>query len=372
MAVDDVDAIVSALRGSQDWRPVLKQVDAWCRAPSRFPAVRQLHEKLVTMPDDPAEPSFRSARDHVESMVTLHDGEEHVELAWELWRARRAAGGTKSHIPAMLAQAHAWPRIRKLLLAHREDAHFVETAAEVIVECGLRQHPVAGDSVVVSVWAALEARGNPLAWLPPERRPLEGEVRYTNFVVDGQSWTNPDPKPLSAAPDGATPELSVEELTPVDRKAIDGAFDGFCTRSNGRLALREFSARAELDVTRGLVRALATDFEPLAGAIAKGAGPIRAESAVAAVLSVPIFGGAYAGALGGCFGRLAGWHALRAIAGAEPLDSFASVERRVGASEWLCIEPTSAWFEGIMLDYFLVCLHPGKKRGLAIAWTDTD
>jgi hypothetical protein len=272
----------------------------------------------------------------------------------------------------MLAQAHAWPEIRALLAAHRGDPHFVETAAELIVECGLRQHALAGDSVVASVWAELEASRHPLAWLPPEHRPLEGEVQYPRFSVDSQGYGTPHLKPLARAAHGATAKVSFEALAPDTRKAILGAFDGLTTRSNGRVALQAFSAPTELVVTAGLVHALSTNFEPLAGAVDVVLGPIRAESAVAAVLSAPISGGAYGGAVGGCFGRLAGWKALGGIAGAKPLDSFVTVEWRVGESEWLCIEPSTPWFEGIFLDYFLVCLHPGKESGVAIAWTDTD
>jgi len=369
----ETEAFIRSLCDTDDWREQMAAVEGWI-ADARWPRLARVHRRLVELTADGANPAFRSIEEHIERSVALSPGEGAAKVAWDLFRVA-LAGRSRTRIPAMLAQAQPWERLRGLIEGTpREGAVALEAAALLVLEAGLREPRVDEDPVAREVWAGLARAGHPLAWLPLARQPLESEVALIQYGP--RAWSRPSSTPARGpAPLGSglvTDGLAPEPLAPAEQRALEGAFASMLSESNGRVACARFRAPEPLAPSLGLLRAIAASFGPLRDASELRGGEISAAAAVASLLAAAMHGGAYDHGLGHCYGRLAGWKALGAVVGAHAQAAFDEVAEAVRSAAWLSVEPSTAWFEGVAWDGCIAALHRSRTSLTLLAWTDTD
>ncbi len=389
---NEIDAVVQSLKSAPDGdlNHAYATVDRWNRE-SRTADLLSLAAALEAGCDveGAARVPFEAVADHVEEVLALTAGSDHIDALFTLlgrvrvksvqrarplelrvrsFASRLGHGQTKDALLAALGRAGAEP-------AHTE-----------ILACWMHEMVLRGTSLdreeaALRFQARLAEQKHPLGHLPlsllateseaPTYMPMYGANAISNAVQrleSGASSTRTMPPPGDQP--APTPALSVDAA--VEHRLLE-AVAPWTSGSNGNAEAKVFTLSPAIGAVapgKWLLRAL-----PLAcleGAAALRTERIGPEAVWGALFAASANGGAYSSGLGGAYGRRAAWTSLAALVDAPPDATAARVDALAAMCTFLMFGAAGGWWHDVAWDIGALALRPGGATVAVLAATDTE
>jgi hypothetical protein len=239
-------------------------------------------------------------------------------------------------------------------------------------ELVVRGHDLSREARVVELWREITRAGHPLARLPLCPSPLESTLRgvLPRVSLRGSSSALPfGPKARVVTPP-PRPAIGVVRAAAASSD-VTAAIAGWLEASNGTAEARLYVAAEALGpLDAALLVSLAP--ECLADADEMSCAAIDGAAALTLLFAAAANDGAYGGALGGAYGRLAAWTSLAALAGEHGDLDIDRARVAVAATSLARFDAKSAWFRQVAWDFGIACLRSDERTLALLAATDTD
>ena len=392
---NEIEGVVASLRileRPEDVNQAYATVDRWNRE-KRTGDLLELAAALEEGCDVTGEAKipFEAVADHIEEVLALTPGSDHIEGLLTLLARDRARSVLRPRPRELRVRAFA------SRLGHGQTKDALSAAIErlgdkkehvEVLGCWMHELVLRGTALdreraVVNFHARLAEQNHPLGAMPllileseseaPTYMPMYGANAISKAVArleSGPQSTRTVPPPG----EHAAPRVSRREDPAVEARLREAVVP-WTTGSNGKAEAKVFRLDPALDASPGrwLLRAL-----PLDCAVAPEA--LHAERAGADAVWGSLFaaaanGGAYSSGLGGAYGRLAAWTSLGALIDSPATSKPADIDAAASAAQFLVFGAASSaggWWHDIAWDIGLLAVRAGGASVAVLAATDTD
>lgn len=395
----EIDGIVSSLRGAKDVTQAYATVDRWNRA-GKTRDLLDLSAAIEKGSEGQGADRFpyEAVADHVEEVLALTPGADHVDALFELLARERVRSVQRPRTRELRVRAVAsrlgYGQSKDALLAAIRRAGEKKEHEEVLA-CWMHETVMRGTSLdreepAMALLERLAKKGHVLGGMPltllaseseaPTYVPMYGANAISKAVQrleQGPTSNRTMPPPNDDDPPRATrvEDTKIEERL---REAVLPWTNG----SNGVAEAKVFQLASPITTPPGrwLLRALPLEClsgesgrSPASGTSsglhAERVGP---ESVWGALFSAASNGGAYSSGLGGAYGRRAAWTTLAALVDAPADATPAQVDERARKASFLLFRAEGGWFNDIAWDIGTLAVREGGKSVAVLAATDTD
>lgn len=395
----EIDGIVSSLRGATDVTQAYATVDRWNRE-GKTRDLLELSAALEKASDGQGAERFpyEAVADHVEEVLALTAGSDHVDAIFELLARDRVRSVQRPRPREVRVRAAAsrlgYGQSKDALLAALRRSGEKKEHEEVLA-CWMHEVVMRGTSLdreepAIALHERLAKRGHELGRLPltllaseseaPTYMPMYGANAISKAVQrleQGPTSNRTMPPPADDDPPRAT---RVEDAKIEER--LREAVLPWTSASNGVAEAKIFELASPIKTPPGrwLLRAL--PLECLAGESSRSpasgtsaglhAERVGPDAVWGALFSAASNGGAYSSGLGAAYGRRAAWITLGALVDA-PVDANAKdVDERARKASFLLFRAEGGWFNDIAWDIGTLAVRDGGKSVAVLAATDTD
>jgi hypothetical protein len=389
---NEIEGIVTGLRGAEDVNQAYAAVDRWNRE-SRTADLLELAAAIEKACDvtGAAKFPYEAVADHVEEVLALTAGPDHIDalftlLARERVRSVQRPRSTEMRVRACasrLGHGQTKTALNSTIARLGNKKEHLEILACWMHETVLRGTALDRESDIVAFHAHLAEQKHPLGELP--LRLLESESEAPTYMP--MYGANAISKAVARLESGPTStrtipppgEHEAPRTTRIDDPAAEArlreAVIPWTTGSNGKAEAKLFRiepAIASASPGRWLLRALSLECVEGAQALlyAERTGPDAAWGALFAAASN---GGAYSSGLGGAYGRRAAWTSLAALVDAPASATPAEVDAVAPSSQFLMFGATGgSWWNDVAWDIGVLAVRPGGASVAVLAATDAD
>lgn len=390
---DEIDGIVTSLRGAEDVNAAYATVDRWNRE-SRTGDLLELAAAIENACDveGAARFPYEAVADHVEEVLALTPGAGHIDALLALLSRPRERSVQRTRSLEMrvrsFASRLAYGQSKDALVAtisrlRAEDkAEHTELLACWMHETVLRGTSLDRESAVVSFHERLAAAKHPLGTMPLALLEAESEAP-TYMPMYGANAISKAVAQLESGPTSArTVPPPGEHQPPQVARIEDAALEArlreavlpWTTGSNGKAEAKAFTLAPALGGAspgRWLLRALALDC--IDGAQGLRAERCSADTVWGALFAASANGGAYSSGLGGAYGRRAAWVSLAALVDAPAASTPQQIDALAPSAQFLMFGATgSDWWNDIAWDIGVLAVRPGGGSVAVLAATDAD
>lgn len=337
--------------------------------------------------------SYEAVADHVEEVLALTPGADHIEALFELLSRERVRSVQTPRPIEQRARAFA------SRLAHGQSKDALLTAiargsgagaTTELLACwmhetvlrGTKQDRLDRDAVAVAFQATLAAAGHPLGAMPLTLLDAEKEAP-TYMPMYGDSAISKAVQRLESGPSSIrTMPPSGEHVLPVATRIEDPVLEARLGEAVGPWAASAGS-KVEAKVYRlhppatmmgpgrWLLRALSLDC--MQGAEGLRAERCNAETVWGAFFAAASNGGAHSSGLGAAYGRHAAWTSLAALVDAPEGAAPHAIDERARSCAFLVFRaPAGSWWNDVAWDIGALALREGGASVAVLAATDVD
>jgi hypothetical protein len=392
---NEIEGVVASLRSlerPEDVNQAYATVDRWNRE-KRTNDLLELAVALEKGCDVAGEAKipFEAVADHIEEVLALTPGPDHIEglltlLAQDRVRSVQRPRAREMRVRAFasrLGHGQTKDALCAAITRLGGDKEHVEVLACWMHEVVLRGTALDREPAAVSFHARLADQRHPLGRMPlvlleaeseaPTYMPMYGANAISKAVARLESG----PQSMRTVPppgEHAAPRVSRAEDAELEARLREAVVP-WTTGSNGKAEAKVFRLEPALDASPGrwLLRAL-----PLDCAVTPEA--LHAERATADAVWGSLFaaaanGGAYSSGLGGAYGRLAAWTSLGALIDAPATAKPAEIDAAAPSAQFLVFGAASSaggWWHDIAWDIGLLAVRSGGASVAVLAATDTD
>ncbi len=392
---NEIEGIVASLRSlerPEDVNQAYATVDRWNRE-KRTGDLLELAaaiEKGCDVSGDARIP-YEAVADHVEEVLALTPGSDHIEGLLTLLAQDRVRSVQRPRPREVRVRAFA----SRLGHGQTKDAltaavtrlggrkEHTEVLACWIHEMVLRGTSLDRETPIVSFHAQLVDEKHPLGGMPLTMLEAESEAP-TYMPMYGANAISKAVARLESGPQSTrTIPPPGEHVAPRTMREDDPAFEArlreaivpWTTGSNGKAEAKVFRLEPALDASPGrwLLRALPLDCAVTPEAL--HAERTGADAVWGALFAAAANGGAYSSGLGGAYGRRAAWTSLGALIDAPATATPAEIDARAPSAQFLVFGAASSaggWWHDIAWDIGLLAVRPGGGSVAILAATDTD
>ncbi len=389
---NEIDAVVQSLKSPPDGdvNHAYAIVDRWNRE-GRTADLLALSAAVEAGCDveGAARVPFEAVADHVEEVLALTAGSDHIDALFTLLgrvrlksvqRARPLDLRVRS-FASRLGHGQTKDALLAAITRSSDKSEHTEVLACWMHETVLRGTSLDREEAALRYQAQLAEREHPLGHLPlsllaaeseaPTYMPMYGANAISNAVQrleSGASSTRTMPPPGDQPPPNAA--LAVDAA--VEQRLLD-AVAPWTSGSNGNAEAKVFTLTPALRGVapgRWLLRAL-----PLA--CLEGSAALRTErtgpeAVWGALFAAAANGGAYSSGLGGAYGRRAAWTSLAALVAAAPEAPPAAVDTLASNCMFLMFGAAGGWWHDVAWDIGALAVRPDGASLAVLAATDTD
>jgi hypothetical protein len=392
---NEIDAIVQSLKSPPDGdvNHAYATVDRWNRE-GRTADLLALSAAIEAgcEAEGAARIPFEAVADHVEEVLALTAGSDHIDALFTLLGRVRVKSVQRARPLELRVRSFAsrlgHGQTKDALLAAigraGEKAEHTEILACWMHETVLRGTSLDREEVALRFQARLAAESHALGHLPlsllpaeseaPTYMPMYGANAISNAVQrleSGASSTRTMPPPG----DQPAPTAAAVADVAVDQRLLEAVIP-WTSGSNGNAEAKVFTltpAIGKVAPGKWLLRAL-----PLA-CLEPGtpAAPLRTErtgpeAVWGALFAAAANGGAYSSGLGGAYGRRAAWISLAALVAAAPDAAPAAVDALASTCTFLMFGAAGGWWHDVAWDIGALAVRPDGASVAVLAATDTD
>lgn len=395
----EIDGIVSSLWGAKDVTQAYATVDRWNRE-GRTRDLLDLSaaiEKGSTGQGAERFP-YEAVADHVEEVLALTPGADHVDALFELLARERVRSVQRPRSRDLRVRAVAsrlgYGQTKDALLAALRRAGEKKEHEEILA-CWMHETVLRGTSLdreepAIALHERLAKGGHVLGGMPltllaseleaPTYMPMYGANAISNAVQrleQGPTSNRTMPPPNDDEPPRVT-RVEDAEVEARLREAVGPWTNG----SNGVAEAKVWELASPITTPPGrwLLRAL--PLECLSGESARSpasgmssglhAERVGPESVWGALFAAASNGGAYSSGLGAAYGRRAAWVSLGALVDGPASASPIQIDERARSASFLLFRAEGGWFNDIAWDIGALAVRPGGKTVAVLAATDTD
>lgn len=393
---NEIDAIVEGLRNlkrPEDVNQAYATVDRWNRE-SRTADLLALSAAIEKACDanGAAKVPYEAVADHVEEVLALTPGPDHVDALFALLAKDRVRSVQRARPFELRVRAFAsrlgYGQSKEALVATIERLGGKPEHTEILAcwmhETVLRGTALDREPAVAAFHARLVAEHHPLGDMPlkllsaeteaPTYMPMYGANAISNAVDRLESG----PTSMRTVPPPG--EHEAPKATRIDDAAIDvrlrEAVNPWTHGSNGKVEAQVFRLEPALESAspgRWLLRALS--LECVEGTEALHAERAGVDAVWGALFAAAANGGAYSSGLGGAYGRRAAWTTLGALVDAPTDATPEQIDARAPTAQFLVFgsrSGSSGWWHEVAWDIGMLALRPGGATVAVLAATDTD
>lgn len=395
----EIDGIVNSLRGAKDVTQAYATVDRWNRE-GKTRDLLDLSAAIEKGSDGQGADRFpyEAVADHVEEVLALTAGADHVDALFELLARERVRSVQRPRSRDLRVRAVAsrlgYGQTKDALLAALRRAGEKNEHEEVLA-CWMHETVMRGTSLdreepAIAMHDRLARKGHVLGGMPLTLLPSESEAptyvpmyganaisKAVQRLEQGPTSNRTMPPPNDDEPPRAT-RIEDAKLEERLREAVLPWTNG----SNGVAEAKVFQLATAITTPPGrwLLRALPLEClsgesgrSPASGTSsglhAERVGP---ESVWGALFSAASNGGAYSSGLGGAYGRRAAWTTLAALVDAPADATPQQIDERARKASFLLFRAEGGWFNDIAWDIGTLAVREGGKTVAVLAATDTD
>lgn len=389
----EIEVIVSSLETlerSEDVNQAYATVDRWNRE-GRTGDLLDLAAAIEAgcKAEGPARVSYEVVADHVEEVLALTAGSDHIDALFTLLSKERVKSVQRPRSIELRARSFASrlghgqtkdALVSAITRAGQKSEH-TEILACWMHETVLRGTSLDREEAAIHFHAALAEKNHPLAHLPltllgaeseaPTYMPMYGANAISTAVQrleSGPSSTRTMPPPG----DQKAPTATVVPDPALEKRLLE-AVAPWMSGSNGNAEAKVFALEPSIGSSapgKWLLRAL-----PLA--CLEGAAALRAErtgpeAVWGALFAAAANGGAYSSGLGGAYGRRAAWTSLAALVDERPDAAPANVDARASACSFVMFGAAGGWWHDVAWDIGAIAVREDGASVAVLAATDTD
>lgn len=337
----------------------------------------------------PAKLPYEAVADHVEEVLALTAGPDHIDALFSLLAMPRVRSVQRPRPAEMRVRAFAsrlgHGQTKDALVAAITRAGEKKEHTEVLAcwmhETVLRGTALDREDAAVKFHARLGEQKHVLGSMPLRLLEAEGEAptympmyganaisKAVQRLESGPTSTRTIPPPGAQEAPRAT---LVDDATTIER--LREAVVPWTTGSNGKAEAKLFRLEPALETAspgRWLLRALPLE-------CLEGTDTLRAERATAdhvwgALFAAAANGGAYSSGLGGAYGRRAAWTSLAALVDANPEATPSQIDGLAQSASFLTFSAAGGWWNDIAWDIGALAVRPGGASVAILAATDAD
>ena len=390
---NEIEAIVQSLKSlerSEDVNQAYTTVDRWNRE-SRTQDLLDLAAAIEAgcEAQGAARVSYEAVADHVEEVLALTAGSDHIDALFTLLARVRVKSVQRPRSVELRVRSFAsrlgHGQTREALLAAIARAGSKSEHTEVLA-CWMHETVMRGTSLdreeaAVAFHARLAEQKHPLGMLPltllvaesegPTYMPMYGANAISKAVQrleSGPTSTRTMPPPGEQK----APTPTVVRDAALEKRLLE-AVGPWTSGSNGNAEAKVFALEPSIGTSapgKWLLRAL-----PLAcleGAAALHAERTGPEAVWGALFAAAANGGAYSSGLGAAYGRLAAWTSLAALVDAPAEALPAEVDARAGACRFLMFGGPDGWWNDVAWDIGTLAVRDGGASVAVLAATDNE
>jgi hypothetical protein len=392
---NEIEGVVASLRSldrPEDVNQAYATVDRWNRE-KRTGDLLELAAAIEQGCDVAGEARipFEAVADHVEEVLALTPGSDHVEgllalLAQERVRSVQRPRPREMRVRAFasrLGHGQTKDALNAAILRLGDKKAHAEVLACWVHELVLRGTSLDREPAVVDFHARLTEDKHPLAALPLTMLGAESEAP-TYMPMYGASAISKAVARLESGPQSTRTipppgEHAAPRTTRVENAALEGrlreAVVPWTIGSNGKAEAKVFRLDPVLDTSPGrwLLRALPLDCVVAPEAL--HAERTGADAVWGSLFAAAANGGAYSSGLGGAYGRLAAWTSLAALVDAPATATPAQIDASAASAQFLVFGAASSaggWWHDIAWDIGLLAVRADGASVAVLAATDTD
>ncbi len=395
----EIDGIVSSLRGAKDVTQAYATVDRWNRE-GKTRNLLDLSAAIEKGSDGQGADrfSYEAVADHVEEVIALTAGADHIDAIFELLSRERVRSVQRPRSREVRVRAAA----SRLGYGQTKDALLAairrlgdKKEHEELLACWMHETVMRGTSLdreeaAIALHGRLAKNGHVLGAMPlcllaseteaPTYMPMYGADSISKAVQrleQGPTSNRTMPPPADDEPPRAT---RIEDAAVEDR--LREAVVPWTKSSNGVAEAKIFRLATPVTTPPGrwLLRALPLEClsgesgrSPASGTSsglhAERTGP---EAVWGALFAAATNGGAYSSGLGAAYGRRAAWTSLAALVDA-PVDATPkAVDEHARRASFLLFRAEGGWFNDIAWDIGALAVRDGGATVAVLAATDTD
>ena len=389
---NEIDAVVESLKSlpAGDVNHAYAIVDRWNRE-SRTADLLGLAAALESRcdVDGAARIPFEAVADHVEEVLALTAGSDHIDALFSLLGRVRVKSVQRARPLELRVRSFAsrlgHGQTKDALLAAIGRAGTNDEHTEILAcwmhETVLRGTALAREDVALRFQAQLTALGHPLGHLPLSLLPAEAEAPTYMPMYGASAISNALQRLESGAVSTRTVPPPDEQPAPTPSRAVDGAVERqlfeavtpWTSGSNGKAEAQVFGLDPPIGTAapgRWLLRAL--PLECLDGAAALSAERTGPEAVWGALFAAAANGGAYSSGLGAAYGRRAAWSSLAALVAAPAGASLTAIDALASSCTFLMFGGSGGWWHDVAWDLGVLAVRPGGASVAVLAATDTD
>ena len=390
---NEIEGIVAGLRTlarPEDVSEVYATVDRWNRE-SRTADLLELAGAIERACDvaGAAKLPYEAAADHVEEVLALTAGPDHIDALFTLLATPRVRSVQRARPAEMRVRAFA------SRLGHGQDKDALVAAIAragekkehtEILACWLHETVLRGTALdrepaALKFHVRLGERGHVLGSMPltlleaeaeaPTYMPMYGANAISKAVArleSGRTSTRTMPPPSDQSPPQAK---RVEDAALEER--LREAVGPWTSSSNGKAEAKVFRLEPALGSAspgKWLLRALS--LECVEGTAALHSERVTADAVWGALFAAAANGGAYSSGIGGAYGRRAAWTSLGALVDAPADARPQTIDARAASSMFLTFGAAGGWWNDIAWDIGALAVRPGGESVAVIAATDTE
>jgi len=334
---------------------------------------------------------YEAVADHVEEVLALTPGTDHIEglltlLAQDRVRSVQRPRPREMRVRAFasrLGHGQTKDALNAAITRLGDKKEHAEVLACWMHELVLRGTSLDRESAVVKFHARLAEEKHPLGGMPLTMLEAESEAP-TYMPMYGANAISKAVARLESGPQSTrTIPPPGEHVAPRTTRVDDAALEArlreaivpWTTGSNGKAEAKVFRLDPPLDTSPGrwLLRALPLDCVVTPEALhAERAG---ADAVWGSLFAAAANGGAYSSGLGGAYGRLAAWTSLAALIDAPATATPAQIDASAPSAQFLMFGAASSaggWWHDIAWDIGLLAVRAGGASVAVLAATDTD
>ena len=389
---NEIDAIVQSLRSPPDGdlNHAYATVDRWNRE-SRTADLLALSAAIEAGCDveGAARVPFEAVADHVEEVLALTAGPDHIDALFTLLGRVRVKSVQRARPLELRVRSFAsrlgHGQTKDALLAAIGRAG-TDAAHQEILACWLHETVLRGTSLdreeaALGFQARLAEQKHPLGHLPLSLLPAESEAPTYMPMYGANAISNAVQRLESGASSTRTMPPPGDQPAPAPALTVDAAVEQrlleavapWTSGSNGNAEAKVFTLSPAIGAVapgKWLLRAL-----PLA--CLEGASALRTErtgpeAVWGALFAAAANGGAYSSGLGGAYGRRAAWTSLAALVAAPPDATAATVDGLSSKCTFLMFGAAGGWWHDVAWDIGALALRPDGATVAVLAATDTD
>ena len=391
----EIEGIVASLRSlerADDVNQAYATVDRWNRE-SRTADLLELAGAIERACDvaGAAKLPYEAVADHVEEVLALTPGADHVDALFSLLTMPRVRSVQRPRPHEMRVRAFAsrlgHGQTKDALVAAIARAGSKKEHTEILAcwmhETVLRGTALDRETAAVEFHARLAAQGHVLGQLPLALLDAEGEAP-TYMPMYG---ANAISKAVARLESGPTSTRTIpppgDHVAPKATRIEDAALEARLREavnpwtksagSNGKAEAKVFRLEPALGSAspgRWLLRSL--PLECLEGADTLRADRAGADAVWGALFAAAANGGAYSSGLGAAYGRRAAWTSLAALVDSPADATPKQVDDRAREASFLMFGAPGGFWNDVAWDIGMLAVRPGGATVAILAATDTD